>query len=143
MNSFLNRILGVVIGAALFAGAEVSALAQQAQFHLPFEAKWGPIVLPPGDYRVSLPQQSAGKSTFYLRGPAGPGFIVPMTTDAYGARSMPAGDYLELVKVDGVYFVKKYEAGSRALTFFFKTPHPSLRVQIGSTELFRIPVSGE
>ncbi len=142
MNFFGNRILGVAIGAALMAGAAATASAQQAQFHLPVEAKWGGVVLPPGDYRMSLPDVAMGRSTFVVHGPAGTSLILPTTADAYGSRSIPpAKDYLQLVNVDGKYFVKKFEEGSRSLTFFFRTPKPSRRVQI-SENFANIPVSG-
>lgn len=144
MSFFVDRILGVAMCATLMAGVAATASAQQgrAQFHLPVEAKWGGVVLPPGEYRMSIPQISTGSSTFLVRGPAGTHFILPSTSDAYGARSEArATDYLQLVKVDGEYFVTKFEEGSRSLTFFFKTPRPSRRVQI-SEDFANIPVSG-
>jgi hypothetical protein len=144
MNFFVDRILGLAVGAVLIAGAAAPASAQQAQFHLPFEAKWAGIVLPPGDYSVGVVGAPLGNRTFVVRGSAGTSLILPMTADHYGARiEPPAKDYLQLVKVDGDYFVSKYEQGSRAVTFFFKTPKSSRRVQISDRDSTRIPVSGE
>jgi hypothetical protein len=142
MNIFVSRVLGVALAAAVMAGAAVSACAQQAQFHLTVPAKWGISVLPPGNYTMTLPDRSAGRSAFVVRGPAGTTLVLPLTVDAYGARSeASAGDFLELVRIDGAYFVEKYEAGRKSLTFFFKTPKPSLRVQMSGVKSVKVPVS--
>jgi len=142
MNHFVNRILGSAIGVALMAGTAATASAQQGDFHLPFEAKWAGTVLPPGDYHVSMPTDYLGRSIFLVRGAAGPSLILPLNSDPYGARTAaPGHDYLQLVKVDGEYFVTKYEAGSRAVTFFFKAPKPSRRVQL-SEDVANLPVTG-
>jgi len=143
MNFFANRISGIAIGAALLCGAAVSASAQQGAFHLPFEAKWAGVLCPPGDYRVTLPDIDVGKTTFVVRGPAGTTLILPMVIDTYGAHAeLPNRAYLQLVNVDGAWFVKKYEAGARDLTFYFKTPKPTHRVQMASQDYSTIPVSG-
>jgi hypothetical protein len=142
MSFFVNRFMGVAMAAALMGVAATSALAQQrAEFHLPFQAKWAGTVLPPGDYWVSMPERSLGRLTFLVRGPAGSSFILPMTAGV-GMESSD-GDYLQLVKVDGEYFVKKYEQGSSAVTFFFKTPQPNRRLQMTSDNFVKIPVSAE
>jgi hypothetical protein len=144
MSTFVNRIFRFSMAAALMGVAVVSASAQQAQFHLPFQAKWAGIVLPPGDYRVSMPERALGRFTMLVRGPAGASLILPMTADIYRATpEQPSGRYLQLVKVDGEYFVKKYEAGAGGLTLFFKTPKPNRSVQITAQDFANIPVSGE
>jgi hypothetical protein len=143
MSVFVNRIFGFAMAAALLGGAATTALAQQAQFRLPVQAKWGPVVLPAGDYRVSVPELAIGNSTFLVQGPAGSSFIVPMTFYASDMQPAAATDRLELVQVGGEYFVKKYEANSRALTFFFKTPKPNRREQITSRDVSQLPVSGD
>ncbi|MGA7412927.1 MAG: hypothetical protein WBW33_20795, partial [Bryobacteraceae bacterium] len=53
MSCLLNRISTFVFFTCFMAAA---ASAQQAHFRLPFEAKWGPLVLPPGDYTIQAPQ---------------------------------------------------------------------------------------
>jgi hypothetical protein len=129
--------------AAVWCGAAVSASAQQGSFRLPFEAKWEGVVCPPGEYRVSLPERYLGRTTFLIRGPAGASFIVPMTVDTYrGDAESPMGAYLQLVRLDDGWFVKKYEVGSGNLTYYFKTPKASHRVQIASQEVATIPISG-
>jgi hypothetical protein len=144
MSFFANRIFNIAGTATFLCATAVSASAQQGNFHLPFEAKWAGVECPAGDYQVALPERYNGKSTFLVRGPAGTSFILPMSEDTYGNHAgNPAGTYLQLVKVDGGWFVKKYEAGSRSLVFYFKTPKPSHRVQIASQDSARIRVSGD
>jgi hypothetical protein len=141
MNFSINRILSLAIGVALLGGAAVSASA--AEFYLPFEAKWGGVVLAPGNYQVTLPERSLGKTTFLVRGETSASFIQPMSGSDFGVYPQPAsGPYLQLVKVDGEYFVKKYEAGWGGLTFFFKTPKPIHREKITAQQFSNIAVSG-
>ena len=141
MSLFVNRISSFAAVATLMCAAAASASAQQAQFHLPFQAKWAGIVMPPGEYRVSLPERSLGRSTFLVHGPTGSNFVMPMTADIL--RSEPAKPYLQLVNVDGEYFVKKYEGGAGNLTFFFATPKPSHKVQITAQDFINIPLLGD
>jgi hypothetical protein len=143
MSAFAKRIFNIATVAAVMCAAATSASAQQGIFHLPFDAKWGGVECPAGDYRVSLPERSTGKSTFLVRGPAGPSLILPMTADTYGAQAEnQTRAYLQLVKVDGEYFVKKYATGSGNFIFYFKTPRPSHRVQMVSHDFATIPVTG-
>jgi hypothetical protein len=104
MSSIVNRIFSVACLTVLIGGAAATASAQQATFHLPVEAKWGALVLQPGDYKIRLPEPALGKHTISVQGPT-TGFIVVMTADAYGDRNVaaPASDYLQLGKVDDVY----------------------------------------
>ena len=143
MNSFANRVSSIAMVAACLCASAVSASAQQITFRLPFEARWAGVACPPGDYQVILPERYLGKTTFLVRGPAGASFIEPMMVDTYGPQAAaPMGAYLHLVKVDGEYFVRKYDAGSGSLSFYFKTPKPSHRVQIAAQDSTNIPVSG-
>jgi hypothetical protein len=52
MIRLLNRMVTIVFFTILLAGTAATASAQQAHFRLPFEAKWGWLVLPPGDYAI-------------------------------------------------------------------------------------------
>jgi hypothetical protein len=143
MNLFANRISSIAMAAAFICGTALSASAQQGSFHLPFEAKWSGVVCPPGDYRVSLPDRPVGSAILLVRGPAGASFVLPMIADVYGPHTQAVSASLQLIKVDGEYFVKKYEAGSGGLIFYFKTPKPSHRVQITANEAISLPVSGD
>ena len=123
MSHFINRLFTSSVFAFLFASTAATASAQQARFHLPFEARWGSLVLPPGDYTVQLPRPSEGRPEVLVEGPAA-GFVMPESRDDYGARgpAPSAKEYLELTKVGDVYFVTKYQDGLEATTFYFKMP---------------------
>ncbi len=126
MSYFMNRILSFALFTVVAASTVATASAQQASFHLPFEAKWGTLVLPPGDYKIRLPQPALGTREVLVLGQT-EGFVMAMTIDSYGDRPAPRldGDYLQLVKVGDVYYVAKYEEGSMETTLFFKTPKQS------------------
>ena len=143
MSVFVNRICGWVVGVGLLAAAAAAPLsAQQLHFHLPVAAKWAGTVLPVGDYRLRTMANPTGMMILTIQGPAGARFLVPMTTEAYGARKdPPAQSYLQLVEVDGKYFVNKLEASTQALTYFFKVPEPSRQLQMSAQVSTNIPVT--
>jgi hypothetical protein len=140
MNCIVNRIFSFAFLTFLIGGAAATASAQQASFHLPVEARWGALVLPPGDYSVRLPEPALGRHTVSVQGPA-VGFVVVMTADAYGNRiAAPRNDYLQLVKVDDVYYVTKYEEASRVTTLYFKAPKQPHPERMASQNVINIPV---
>jgi hypothetical protein len=49
-----NRVFTFAFLTLLIGGTAAAASAQQAHFHLPFDAKWGSLVLLPGDYTVQV-----------------------------------------------------------------------------------------
>ena len=141
MSYFVNRILSFALFTVLAAATAATASAQQATFHLPVQATWGSLVLPPGDYTVHLPQPSLGTREVLVQGPA-VGFIMALTSDTYGERipAPPNGDFLQLVKVGGVYYVAKYEEASMDTTLFFKTPKQPRPEHMAAREVVNIPV---
>jgi|SRR5271166_6105805 len=140
MSYLVNRILGFALLTLLIAGTAATASAQQATFHLPFEAQWGSLVLPPGDYRVQLPHPSIGTREVLVQGPAA-GFIMALTSDTYGDRiAAPDHDYLQLVKIGDVYFVTKYEEASMDTTLYFKAPKQPRPENMAARKAVNIPV---
>ena len=108
--------------AAVVAGLGVTASeasAQQASFRLPFEAHWGQAVLEPGDYKLSAPLGVSGTYMIHVNGAGESSVIVPAVTQV-----QPSEDrgYLELVKVNGTYFVKRYKAAFSGQVFQFGLP---------------------
>jgi hypothetical protein len=143
MSMFVKRVLGFALFGAI-AGAGVMQAGQQATFHLPFAATWGNAVLPPGDYRVSLPMLSVGPREFYLTGQGTRVLIPPMSTDVDSLRATHLDhSYLRLVNVDGVYYVENYESGPTGIEFSFKVPKQKHRVQMSKQEVVRLDASGE
>jgi hypothetical protein len=140
MTCLVNRIFSTAFLTVLIAGTAATASAQQATFHLPFEAKWGSLVLPAGDYRVQLPEASIDKHEILVQGPA-QGFIMAVTTDTYGERmAAPDHDYLQLVKVGDVYYVTKYEEASMDRTIYFKAPKQPRPEHMAARQVVNIPV---
>jgi hypothetical protein len=141
MSYFVNRILSFALFTVLVGATAATASAQQASFHLPFEAKWGSLVLPPGDYTVHLPEPALGSREVLVQGPA-VGFIMALTADNYGGRiaAPPNGDYLKLVKIGDTFYVAKYEEASMDTTLFFKTPKQPRPERMAAREVVTIPV---
>jgi len=143
MSRFITNIFSFALPAVM-AGAAAAQAAQQARFHLPFEAKWGGVTLPPGDYRLALPQLSLGANQFLVNGEEARGFIAPMSTDVDSSRfAHPEHSYLRLVKVDGTFYVAKFESGPSGTTFTFKVPKPSHQVEMASQEVVNLSLSGD
>ena len=141
MNYFANRILSFALFTALVGATAATASAQQATFHLPVQATWGYLVLPPGDYRVHLPEPGLGTSEVLLQGPT-VGFIMVTSADTYGGRIEPPanGDYLQLVKIGDTFYVAKYEEASMDKTLFFKTPKQPRPEHMAAREVLKVPV---
>jgi len=140
MSYFVNRIFSFAFLTVLIAGTAATASAQQASFHLPFEAKWGSLVLPPGDYTVQLPEPALGTREILVRGPV-EGFVMVMISDTYGDRiQAPSSDYLQLVKVGDAYFVTKYEEAFHETTLYFKAPKQARPEHMAAQHVVKIPV---
>jgi hypothetical protein len=142
MSIFVKRIFNSAL-LAVMAGVGAAQAGQQATFHLPFEAKWGSVVLPPGDYRLETPELSIGPHQFFVKGQEACGYIAPMSTDVdFGGERRSGKTYLRLVKVDGMFYVTKYEAGPRGITFTFKVPKPSHHVEMTSRDVLNVDIAG-
>ncbi|MBV8552933.1 MAG: hypothetical protein JOY54_16690 [Acidobacteriaceae bacterium] len=126
MNRPLNRI-GFAILAVVVSMSASHAAAQQATFHLPVTAHWGQAVLQPGDYKMTSPEPALGSSTFFVRGADMAAYTLPLTTEDRRASS---SSYLQLVKVDGTYFVEEYNDGSAGKLFTFALPKAARRQTI-------------
>jgi hypothetical protein len=136
----MNRILSIGFLAMTIAAGAAHA-AQQAKFHLPVEARWGDATLPPGDYKVSLPELSLGVSQFVVKSNDKTRYVLPMVTDrADGSSHDPS--YLRLVKVNGTYFVAEYRSTAAGKTFSFAVPKPKRQVEITDQDVLKLGVSG-
>jgi hypothetical protein len=142
MNILLNRIFSFALLAAA-AGTAAAQAGQQVRFHLPYEAKWGNVALAPGDYSVVLPQVSLGQREFLIRGENGNAWVLPMATDVDALSINPSDkNYLQLVNVDGVFFVSKYQAGANKVVFNFKVPKSRHKEWMTNRQVTKIDVGG-
>jgi len=128
VNLSINRILSLTALAA-FASSGIMQAAEQATFHLPFAAHWGPVVLKPGAYKMSLPVPSAGAGTFQIVGVNKSFFELPQSTDVEESVN---SSYLTLVKIDGSYFVREFASKQSGKRFTFGVPKTNHRQEIAN-----------
>jgi len=118
----MRHIFSFGLLAMTIAAGSVHA-AVQAKFHLPVGARWGQMTLAPGDYKVLLPEGSLGVRQFTVKGDAKTGYVQPVVTDDNdGLVNESGGSYLQLVKVDGTFFIAKYRSGATGKMFSFAVP---------------------
>jgi hypothetical protein len=142
MTILMRRIFGLTV-VALSAGSLVAQAGQLAVFHLPFAAQWGPITLAPGDYRIAVPEIAMSSPQFLVSGKDARGFILPTSTDIEASRLKPSSrSYLQLVKVDGTFFVAKYQSGVTGAAFTFKVPHSAHAVEMARRDVIEVNASG-
>jgi hypothetical protein len=113
-----------VFGFALLASALSvgSSYAQQlVNFHLPVPVKWAGSTLEPGDYRMEIPNSALGVQTVCMKNEKRSVIALPLTTSAAGP-STSNKSYLQLVNVNGTYFVRKYTSGMTGRTLVFGIP---------------------
>jgi hypothetical protein len=134
-----SPILGLAALAVGLGLTATSASAQQATFHLPFVAHWGATVLEPGDYKLSAP---VGWSAIHLiqvfsqRGHSSS--MLPQSVD------LPPGHLdrssLELVNVNGAYFVRRYKSAFTGQVFTFPVPKATPETEMASAATTAVPV---
>jgi hypothetical protein len=138
MNILVGRILNLAALAA-FASTGLMQGAQQATFHLPVTAHWGRAVLEPGDYKMSLPAPYPGENQFLVRGARHSAFELPMLTDI---KKPSRSSSLQLVKINGNYFVRQVSIGSTGKTFTFSVPKTSHRQEVETSENRTLAIAG-
>ena len=127
MNLSINRILNIA-ALTVFASTGLMHAAEHATFHLPVPAHWGQVVLQPGDYKMSLPEPSIGRSTFVVVGADRAFFEMPQSTNSVYDTS--DSSYLKLVAIDGSYFVREFASGPNGKLFTFGVPKASHRQEM-------------
>ncbi|MGA8029834.1 MAG: hypothetical protein WB992_22045 [Bryobacteraceae bacterium] len=124
MNLTVTRLITAsAFVVALSLGAS-QAGAQNAKFKLPVEARWGSIVLPPGDYTLRAPDSTYGAHIFYLQSNEGTKMTLPAIVNTEAA-SGPSR--LNLVNVDGTYYVQEYVSETKGTAIEFGIPKSNQR----------------
>jgi hypothetical protein len=111
--------LGVAVltlGALATSGYAQSAF--QGKFTLAVETHWEGATLPPGDYTITLPSNSA-PYTIYLQGQNGSAIIQAVTAEDRVLSNRPQ---LNLVKIEDMHTVQKFEAPGLGVTLVYRTP---------------------
>lgn len=107
---------------AAVASAGVMQAQEQGTFHLPIEARWGQMVLEPGDYTIIQPTVSLDQTQLRLQGAGKTVFEMPRITEF---QRYSDSSYLKLKKIDGQYFVSEFDSGVTGKTYTFGTPKAS------------------
>jgi hypothetical protein len=114
-----------MIGFALLASvlSVGSSFAEQlVNFHLPVPVKWGNTILEPGDYRMELPTSSFGIQSVNMKNEKRSVVALPLVTSSSDPVKVSRKSYLQLVNVNGTYFVRKFTSGVTGRTLTFAVP---------------------
>jgi hypothetical protein len=127
-----------MIGFALLASvlSVGSSFAEQiVKFRLPVPVKWGNTMLEPGDYRMELPTSALGIQSVNMKNEKRSVVALPLATGAANPVKLSNKSYLQLVNVNGTYFVRKYTSGitGRVLTFAIPKVHNDSMAQSNGT----------
>jgi hypothetical protein len=98
------------------------ASTQYAKFNLPVEARWGNVVLAPGEYSLEAPDSRGGAQVFYLRSNSGAKIIAPSIVDS---EPTSGPSCLRLVNISGTYYVEEYDPPSKNVAIKFAVPRPN------------------
>ena len=116
----LTKFIIAVLALGALATCGNAQNAYQGKFTLPFEAHWGNVTLPAGDYTFALRSASApyvlhiqGGATFTNT------FIMAITADP---RVVSGHAQLNLVDIAGAQSIETFEAPELGLTFSYSTP---------------------
>lgn len=134
-----SRILSL---AALAIGLGVTAThasAQQATFHLPFAARWGSAVLESGDYKLSDTTGQSGSHLIYVFQRGRGEVILPEATETQ-LRHFDRSS-LELVNINGAYFVRRYRSALTGQVFTFPMPKGTPEAEMASAAVTSVPVA--
>jgi hypothetical protein len=143
----LNRSFKLVapLGLALLAGCLTASLASAQQvyrgrFTLSVEARWGNVVLPPGEYSFTLDHGTAvGKVS--IQGETGRtlGFVL---NQAVYDRQTFDGSELVLVRSGGNYTIRAVRMAELGLTIEYSVPKSGRQFIVQAPQLLeRIPVT--
>jgi len=135
-SSCFLSLAAIALGLGLTA---TRASAQQATFHLPVAAHWGPIVLESGDYKISAVIGDSGNHLIYVSQPGHGKMMLPKAIEI--PQHPLDGSSLELVNVNGAYFVRRYRSAVTSQVFTFAVPRATPETEVASAAVTSIPVA--
>ena len=117
----------VPLALCLSAGIGEAQNAYQGKFTLPFEARWQNVVLPAGNYTISMPSATA-PYTMFVRG-GGKSVIIQGAPG--NERTISEKSELRLIRLGDSYAVRSLEAGQIGLDIDYSTarshaPHTAM-----------------
>jgi hypothetical protein len=114
----LTKLVIAVLALGALATCGNAQNAYQGKFTLPFEAHWGGVTLPAGDYTFALRSASV-PYVVQIQGGATNSFILAITADPKIASGHAQ---LNLVDIGGEQSVQTFEVPELGLTFSYATP---------------------
>jgi hypothetical protein len=119
MHLSKNILSFALLASVLSVGS--SYAEQLVKFHLPVPVKWGNTTLEPGDYRMELPTTITGVQSVCMKNDKKAVIALPLATSS-ASPTASNKSYLQLVNVNGTYFVRKYISGVTGRTLVFGIP---------------------
>jgi hypothetical protein len=110
------------------------------RFTLPFQARWGQVVLSPGEYSFTLDHGVVGgKVTIWREGKQGVGFVP--TQAIYTGQTVDHSELI-LVRSGGTYAVRAVRMAELGLTLEYSVPKTGMQLITQAPQLLqRIPVT--
>ena len=122
----IARIGAVSVLLGLFASG---AVAEQGRFSLPFDAQWGSVRLPAGEYTLSTSVSLSEPRIITISGEDRTYYILATNEDL---NDESAHNFLTVVNVSGRQFVREFYCGNTGKTFRFAVPKAA-KVQLAKT----------
>ena len=136
----VKLVLLALLATVASAGA-LCAEGYEGTFTLPFEARWGTVTLPPGDYSFTV--NTVGSNVATIRGENGGAFVMHATI---GENEFAGRSALFLVRhgrtgTVRALHLKTSGRGNRGLVFFYSPPkgEPPMLAQVPEL-IQRIPI---
>jgi hypothetical protein len=115
------------------------ANAQHGTFNLPFEARWGTVVLPPGSYQFSIHTQVSWPRIIEV---SGNGKTVSISAGIEASQPQSDHSYLLLSSIDGAQVVREFSLGASGKAFTFLPPKTIKQqlADLGKARTTRLPI---
>lgn len=118
----MNRIGRALAG---LLGIGMLETTERGSFHLPIGAHLGKGYLAAGDYTVTIERSGDDEqSSILIQGDDSSIYAVPLDVNPHGSLGMSS---LEVLGIDGEYFVSKYKSSAGGRVFSFPVPKAAER----------------
>ena len=136
----LPRILGLAALIVCSSAALASAEMVRGTFSLPFEARWGQAVLPPGNYSFSVDSSGSARLVTSFEGETSKneGAVLPQ---GYTDQQTLDRSELLLVNTGGNYAIRALRLAPAGITINYPVPKAERQMVVQAPQLLqRIPV---
>lgn len=135
----LAKVVLLAVLAAGFSASLASAQELRAKFTLPFEARWGKAILPPGEYSINL---DAGKPPYMALVQQGQqGVALVMAAGQTNQREVTGPSTLIAVRSGGTYRIRELRLAEVGIVLEYNAPKAERRILAQTPRLIRrVPV---